>query len=43
MKLFKINMLTKRIFFDDFLSGIRKIKNKKRIRQLDERLLFKKL
>ncbi len=35
LKLFKINMFTKRAFMDNFLSGVRRIKNKRRMQEKD--------
>ncbi len=43
MKLFKINMFTKRIFYDDFLSGVRFKKNKRKIKQKDQEIVCRKL
>jgi hypothetical protein len=43
MKLFKINMFTKRIFFDDFLSGVRFKKNKRKIKENDKQTVCRKL
>jgi hypothetical protein len=43
MKLFKINMFTKRIFFDDLVSGVRFKKNKRKIKQNDQQTVCRKL
>lgn len=43
LRLFKINMFTKRAFFDSFLSGTRRMKNKRRIKEKDEEVLNRKM